>query len=164
MYQKILVPVDGSEENARVIEEAARIRTMSGASILLLHVIDALPYSRGRVSHTVFVKDVVPAMRRHGHHILDTAHKKLEQNDVSPEFLLEECGDRRISDVIVELAQQHGADLIIMGTQGRRGLDRMFMGSVAEGVARTSPVPVLLVRSSLEARTTPAARPKPDNS
>ncbi|MFC4276248.1 universal stress protein [Achromobacter aloeverae] len=146
MYKKILVPVDGSEENGRAIEEAARMKAVMDARVLLLHVIDPLWYSHGMERHSVFVNDVLPAMRRHGAEILDAARKRLGQDDASIEVLLEECEDRRIPDVVVARAQQWGADLVVMGTRGRRGLDRMFMGSVAEGVARTSPVPVLLVR------------------
>ncbi|OZI34616.1 hypothetical protein CAL29_14080 [Bordetella genomosp. 10] len=146
MYKKILVPVDGSEGNGRAIEEAVRMKAMTGASVLLLHVIDPLWYSHGMERHSIFVNEVLPAMRRHGDEILDAARKKFGPDDPSIEFLLEECEDRRIPDVIVERAGRWDADLIVMGTRGRRGLDRMFMGSVAEGVARTSPVPVLLVR------------------
>ena len=59
-----------------------------------------------------------------------------------------ECFARRPCDVIVEAAVQWPADLIVMGTHGRRGVNRMMLGSDAEQVARMAPVPVLLVRSA----------------
>ncbi|HEX9721328.1 MAG TPA: universal stress protein, partial [Ramlibacter sp.] len=62
------------------------------------------------------------------------------------ETLLREVTGKRIADVIVEQAQQHACDLIVMGTHGRKGFTRLTLGSAAEGVARSSPVPVLLVR------------------
>ncbi|MEO8551840.1 MAG: universal stress protein, partial [Kofleriaceae bacterium] len=56
-----------------------------------------------------------------------------------------ETGEPR--DLIVQAATKVGADLIVMGTHGRRGLRRLMLGSVAESVARTAPCPVLLVRA-----------------
>ncbi|OWT74700.1 MULTISPECIES: universal stress protein [unclassified Achromobacter] len=146
MYKKILVPVDGSEGNLCALQEASQIKALSGATILLFHVVDALQYSSGLERPSVFLDYVLPAMRRNGYRILNDAHKVLERANVDSEFLLEESDDRRISQIILDRAQRWGADLIVMATHGRRGLDRLFMGSVAEGVARGSPVPVLLVR------------------
>ena len=62
-----------------------------------------------------------------------------------------ECFARRPCDVIVEAAVQWPADLIVIGTHGRRGVNRMMLGSDAEQVARMAPVPVLLVRSAAKA-------------
>ncbi len=65
-----------------------------------------------------------------------------------PEASLIETAGRRVPGAIVEEARRWGADLIVVGTHGRRGLDRLLLGSVAEGVARMSPVSVLLVRGA----------------
>jgi nucleotide-binding universal stress UspA family protein len=65
---------------------------------------------------------------------------------VPTESALLESDARRLSSVIAEEAQRWGADLVVVGTHGRRGLERLILGSVAEGVARTAPVSVLLVR------------------
>ena len=62
------------------------------------------------------------------------------------ETLLREVTGERVSDIIIDQAGQHACDLIVMGTHGRRGLQRLTLGSQAEAVARASPVPVLLVR------------------
>lgn len=65
---------------------------------------------------------------------------------VAADSTLRESDGRRVGAAVVEAAQRWGADLIVAGTHGRRGLDRLFLGRVAEGVARTAPVSVLLVR------------------
>jgi nucleotide-binding universal stress UspA family protein len=57
----------------------------------------------------------------------------------------------RVCDVIVDEAKKWRADLIVMGTHGRRGMTRMLLGSDAEGVLRNTPVPVLLVRAADQA-------------
>ena len=62
--------------------------------------------------------------------------------------LTSECFAKRPCDVIVEQAARWPADLIVIGTHGRRGVNRMLLGSDAEQVARIAPVPVLLVRSA----------------
>jgi hypothetical protein len=73
-----------------------------------------------------------------------------------------ECFARRPCDVIVEQAAAWPADVIVIGTHGRRGVNRMLLGSDAEQVARTAPVPVLLVRSAEDSARTPVgAAPEP---
>ena len=80
--------------------------------------------------------------------VLSNAEGRVRERGLSAEAVLQECWGRRASDVIIEQAEQWPADLIVMGTHGRRGLHRLALGSDAEKVARGAPVPVLLVRGS----------------
>ena len=70
----------------------------------------------------------------------------MAQRGVPVDTVLIENLDARVAQLVVEHAQAWGADLIVLGTHGRRGLARVLMGSDAEQIARTAPVPVLLVR------------------
>jgi nucleotide-binding universal stress UspA family protein len=89
---------------------------------------------------------MIRGLRQYGLEVLAKARVAAEAASVHSEPLLREVTGKRIADVIVEQAHQHGCDLIVMGTHGRRGFTRLTLGSAAEGVARTSDVPVLLVR------------------
>ncbi|HMA06541.1 MAG TPA: universal stress protein, partial [Ramlibacter sp.] len=90
--------------------------------------------------------EMLKGLRQYGLELLAKARRAAEEAGVHGESLLREVTNERVADVIVDQARQHGCDLIVMGTHGRRGFSRIAMGSEAEQVARTSPVPVLLVR------------------
>src|SRR6185436_20582259 len=83
--------------------------------------------------------------------ILATGARRVAAAGVAVDSLTVECFAKRPCDVIVEQAAQWPADLIVIGTHGRRGVSRMLLGSDAEQVARMAPVPVLLVRSAEKA-------------
>ncbi|AOB31427.1 hypothetical protein AKI39_13105 [Bordetella sp. H567] len=146
MYTKILVPVDGSETSDKALEHAARLASLCRAEIRLLHIVDPLVYANGFERPRVYLEQVLPAMVRAGHRILAAARKRLEHQGVPCDCHLVECDGHRVSELIVAHARSWKADLIVMGTHGRRGVNRVLMGSDAESVARTSPAPVLLVR------------------
>src|SRR5439155_26847237 len=98
----------------------------------------------GRATHA---KDVLPKLRRGGESVLAAGRDRVAAAGVSFDTLLIECFARRTADVIVEHASAWAADLIVVGTHGRRGIDRLVMGSDAEEIVRSAPVPVLLVRA-----------------
>lgn len=80
--------------------------------------------------------------------MLDRAMAQARRGGCEPEPCLIEGDGAHTSQCIVEAARTWGADLIVVGANGRRGLSRLLLGSVAEGVARTATVPVLLVRQA----------------
>jgi len=146
MYRRILVPVDGSKTGAKALAHAARLADAFHAEVRALHVLDALVYSNGFERPQIYFEQVLPAMREAGQRILSEARDALQRAGVACDTKLVDCDGRRVAELIVAHAKAWGADLIVMGTHGRRGVDRLLMGSDAEGVARTAPVPVLLVR------------------
>ena len=135
-YQHILVAVDGSPTSNHAVTEAAGLAKASGGRIRLLNVMDP-------VAH---IQEVLPRLRSAGEALLQQARQRVEQQGVPVDTVLIENMDARVAQLVVEHAQAWGADLIVLGTHGRRGLARVFMGSDAEQIARTAPVPVLLVR------------------
>jgi len=140
MYKRILVPVDGSQSSAAALTEALKLAKEQGARVCLVHVYE-------RVKHVVTegVVDLTPSLRRQGEQLLAEALRQAHKAGVKATVALAAAGSRRISAVIVEQATAERADLIAMGTHGRRGFERLILGSVAEGVARRATVPVLLL-------------------
>jgi nucleotide-binding universal stress UspA family protein len=92
--------------------------------------------------------DLLEKMRDAGRVILDDASDQARKAGILVEPVLRESGGRRVSKTILKEALSWPADLIVMGTHGRRGLSHLALGSDAELVVRESPVPVLLVRAS----------------
>jgi nucleotide-binding universal stress UspA family protein len=148
MYKNILVPVDDSEPSQLALNEAIRLAKNSGATLYLLHVIDefALAPMDSSYMASAYYADVVAALRDAGQKILDRAEQTARQGGVEFKTGLVETFGRRVAEIVVEQAREWPADIIVMGTHGRRGLRRLVLGSDAEWVLRSTPVPVLLIR------------------
>ncbi|SDY56085.1 Nucleotide-binding universal stress protein, UspA family [Collimonas sp. OK242] len=146
MYTKILVPVDGSPTSDRAVAEAAKLAVTCSARVQLLHVLDMTAYANGFEQAAIYFDQIRPHALRAAEELLAKAQAKMAFSGVPIDTELREITGGRVANIIVERALAAGADLIVMGTHGRRGIERMLMGSDAELVARTSPVPVLLVR------------------
>jgi len=166
VYQRILVPVDGSATSERGLTEAIAIARMSGGSIRLLHVLDELVFVTGFETGASYAKTVLPEMRKHSEEILITARERAVAAGIDADTLCIECFGRRPADLIVEQATAWPADLVVLGTHGRRGVRRLVLGSDAEQVLRMASVPVLLIRSAddgVAAARTPAAQAVADS-
>jgi nucleotide-binding universal stress UspA family protein len=156
MYKRILVPVDGSAASLRGLKEAVGLAKGTGARLRILHVVDGLAFI---ADHGGYVSDT-EVFRRSGEKLLAKIMPRVQQQ-VKADSLIVENVSGRAADTIVEMAQEWRADLIIMGTHGRRGVSRLVFGSDAELVIRTANVPVMLVRSPEEpAMAKPRAKKK----
>lgn len=145
MYKTILVAVDGSSTSLRGLDEAIRLAKATGARLLLVHVMNAL-LLESEIASTAYYQALAQVFRDSGTKILEQAAAVVREAGVSFEQKMIDRIGARVSDEIVALARQWPADLIVLGTHGRRGLTRLLMGSDAELVMRHSPVPVLMVR------------------
>ncbi len=145
MYKKILCPVDGSATSRRGLAEAIALCTDQQASLRLLHVVDA-HFAAVDMYSAINIGQVIDILRASGNKVLDEAIGACRARGIEPEPVMLDSMIGRIGDVIVRQAKEWPADLIVMGTHGRRGASHLLMGSDAETVVRTSPVPVLLVR------------------
>jgi nucleotide-binding universal stress UspA family protein len=145
MYQRILVPVDGSATAERGLREAVKLASGQSARLLLLHVVDDYTMLMETTSAASY-DEMLRGLRHFGLDVLTKAKQIVEEAGVHCETLLREVTGKRVEDVIVEQVGVHNCDLIVMGTHGRRGFSRIALGSAAEGVSRNSSVPVLLVR------------------
>ena len=150
MYQRILVPVDGSHTAERGLREAVALARLCRASVVLLHVIEVYPVMMEMASATTW-EQVTTDLRAQGERLLDQARQRVIAEGVACEAHLEDAAAARVCDVIVDQARAQRCDLIVMGTHGRRGVRHALIGSDAERVLRMAPVPVLLLRSGEKA-------------
>jgi nucleotide-binding universal stress UspA family protein len=158
MYKKILVPIDGSPASNLGLNEAIKLAKDQGAKLRLFHLVDeyiAVSSPDGMAFSNT--DDLFDALRQSGKKIVEKAEALARRNGLTPESVMLESFGGRAADFIVQQANKWGADLIVLGTHGRRGVKRLVMGSDAEQVVRTTRVPVLLVRS----KATPRASRKP---
>jgi nucleotide-binding universal stress UspA family protein len=156
MYQRILVPIDGSTTSLRGLDEAIRLAQLTGATLRLVHVVDELKYVTGFETFATYDSDLVPLMEEAGEQILKQGRERAERAGIKAESVLFTSLAGRVSELVAEQAKAWNAELIVIGTHGRHGVGRALLGSDAEQVARIAPVPVLLVsarRADGEART-----------
>jgi nucleotide-binding universal stress UspA family protein len=139
MYDRLLVPTDGSPEVDAVIDHAAGLAAAHDADLHAVYVVNTAGYAGLPGNGTVGGLDAM--MNEQGETALDRAAERV--GDRFDERVLVEGSP---SEEIVDYAEEASCDLIVMGTHGRGGIDRLLLGSVAERVVRTSSVPVLTVR------------------
>lgn len=156
MYSKILVPVDGSETSTAGLNEAVRLAKIHGSQLRLMHIVNEFvldcTYTAG-----VFVDNLFDSLRKGGQAILDAAESVAVAQGIRPTCVLVESIGGIAADLILEQAKDWQADLIVMGTHGRRGIFRLAMGSDAEQVVRGAKIPVMLVRGQAAGKK-PAAK------
>lgn len=146
MYQRILVPIDGSTTAERALQEAIKLAG-GKAQLRLAYVLEEV-YLLDAEAYTYFdYAALQEAVRHTGERVLAQALEKTRQAGAAAETVLLEASGERVASVIEDEARKWPADLIVIGTHGRSGLNRLLLGSVAEGVVRMASVPVLLVRA-----------------
>ena len=152
MYTKILVPIDGSRTSARGLDEAIKLAKGQKATLVLLHAVDEAVVTYGADMVPVYVDRMLESMREGGRKILARAAARVRARGVKSKSVLVEKFVGPVADSIIAQAKKQRADLIVIGTHGRRGVTRLLMGSDAESVVRRSHAPVLLVRSREQPR------------
>ena len=145
MYERILVPVDGSAPSLRGLQEAMAIGKQMGSRLVLLHIVDNFPMLLEMAPAPAY-SQTLGLMRERGEEMLDKARSTVLAAGLEADTLLRDIQQETVADAILEQARQSDCQLIVMGTHGRRGMKRLAMGSDAELVLRASPVPVLMVR------------------
>ena len=147
MYNRILVPVDGSPPSDRGLEEAIALARLTHGQLRIVHIIDEYLYAGDTDVLGVLSGHLVTQLELGGRSMLDAAQTRALAADVQAETVLHEIHSGRVADQVIEEAERWKADLIVLGTHGRRGLERAFLGSDAEQIARRASSPVLLVRA-----------------
>jgi nucleotide-binding universal stress UspA family protein len=145
MYNRILVPLDGSPTSERGFEEAVALARVMKSTLLLVNVVDTVPMAIEMATTTTW-QEICEGMRKRGQGLLDRARLTAADHGVSSETLLVEARAERVADTLVDEARNTKCDLVVMGTHGRRGFSHALLGSDAERLVRQCPVPVLLVR------------------
>ncbi|HMD84081.1 MAG TPA: universal stress protein [Terriglobia bacterium] len=141
--EQILCPVDFSESSVKAYDYAQSVARHYHAKLLLQHVVDFIipPYSY--YAPASYLDDLFQQVRTDAREELHKFAKSHTRNGVQPECVVQE-GDAMYS--ILSFAEAQMVDLIVMGTHGIKGLDRVTLGSVAEKVLRKARCPVLVVR------------------
>lgn len=152
MYQRILVPVDGSPTSARGLDEAISIAKLTRGRLRLFHVIDELSFALAMDAYSGFAGDWLDILRKKGRNLLEEGKAVAQAAGVEADVVLCDTFSRSVHEEVSEEARRWSADLIVIGTHGRRGVGRFVMGSSAEYILRYATVPVLLVRAP-EAKT-----------
>lgn len=145
MYDKILVPLDGSGTAERGLREAIHLAQALKSQLVLLHVVADYPLMIEMATAINFDENHRQLIG-YGKELLERAHAACTEAGVPSQIALREIKTARVADSIVEEAARQKCQLVVMGTHGRRGFNRLTMGSDAELVLRQSPAPVLLVR------------------
>lgn len=153
MYCRILVATDGSPTSEQAIEQAARLAKDQQAQLRIVHVIEQSRLAFAAAGPVaVDLEGILDALRKSGQAALERGRGIAQQRGVQAEAAIvgDDAIDDRVAMVLAEEARRWKADLIVLGTHGRRGINHLLMGSVAEAVARVAPAHVLLVRARAE--------------
>ena len=142
LYKKILVATDGSANTARAIKYGIELARIADADVCAVYVLDtsacaSMPMDAAWTS-------LYELLRAEGNEALKYVEEKCEQSSVPFEGVVL---DGHPAHEIVDYANENEIDMIVMGTLGKTGLDRILLGSVASTVAHTSSVPVMIIRS-----------------
>ncbi|WP_233808253.1 universal stress protein [Paraburkholderia sp. HP33-1] len=146
MYQHILVALDGSDFSKRALKEAVSLAALTKGVVHPVYVVDKTPL----FSYAGYYDPLalVEAMRKDGQSVLEEAEQACVDAEVPcrAEMVESESLSDDVASTVLRHAEQIHADLLVLGTHGRRGVRRLVIGSVAERVLRFSRCPVLLLR------------------
>jgi universal stress protein A len=153
-YRRILVPTDFSDGVKEALSHAAELGRKYEASLVLLHVVDSRYYPSAFFPSYDYFSRMLTEFKAKAEAEMKNLSKSPRFRGVKTSTLIKE-GDP--SEEIVATAREQKADMVVMGTHGRTGLEHLLIGSTTEKVIRTSPCPVLTVRSKTSG---PGARPR----
>lgn len=148
-YKRILIATDGSETSDLALNEAIYLAKECEATLHILHVADEFTSK-----DFIFAKQFIQyqeLIKCHGQEILERSKQYCQKNNMLAEILLIEINNNieLVSEKIIEVTHSLQAELLIVGTHGRSGINRFLLGSIAEEIVRRAPVPVLLVRAKI---------------
>jgi len=139
LFTKILVATDGSDRNRAAVEEALRIGRACQAQVYAVYVADTSALESA--SADVMIRDTWELVQREGEKALGRVREHAEGVAIETALL-----EGKPATEIVKYAKEKGIDLIVIGTQGKRGIERFLLGSVAESIIRSAPCRVLVVK------------------
>ena len=147
MYKRILVAVDGSNPSRRAFESALNLASSMGAVLQPFYVVESTPmYFEAPGYDPSILRN---RMIEQGKELGAEFNQAMRERGVTGEVTVGEASSiDDISTVVLKAATAFNADLLVMGTHGRRGVQRLFLGSVAERCVRQAALPVLLIPSA----------------
>jgi len=150
MYKRILVAVDGSPTSNKALSAALEMASYSGgrSTVRLIHVIDEMAYFMALDPYAGQSYAMLNVMREAGEKILADGLAIVQSAGVQADTVLVDQLDARLAESVAAQVQAWDATLVVVGTHGRKGIGRVFMGSGAEQIIRMSTCPVLVIRSA----------------
>lgn len=148
MYKRIMVAVDESVMTGQVMDNAIELAKTTGAQMAICHAIDEPIFAQRELAMLLpnSVGKTEARLRLGAQGFLGRLLEVALAAGVKAEIKLVECEQKHVSDRLIDAAADWQADLLIVGTHGRRGIERFFVGSVAERLVRKAQTSLLLVR------------------
>lgn len=144
MFKHILIPVDGSNTSLIAVAKAAGLAQAFGSKVTALYVVDPYPFTGVGADFAYGQSQYMSAATSEANTALESAKAALEQAGVPVTTVVGE--GHAVHEGIARAAESAGADLIVMGSHGRRGLEKLVLGSVTQRVLGVAKIPVLVVR------------------
>ena len=145
MFKRILVAIDDSPVSSLALQTALQLAASHGRSVRIVNVLEH-PVSLGGYPYGEFGGHYLELARKRAREMLDEARQAADKAGVAVEVHLLDGAGLRLGETLADEARAWNAELIIVGSHGRRGFSRAVLGSGAEQVLRLAPVPVLVVR------------------
>jgi len=145
MFKKILIPTDGSEFGQDALQQGLDLARMSGGEVTILYAIESPyePFQNYAAQPPEYTKKLMSDFKAHAQKILSRIAAEAESKGVHTRTVIVE---EHPVPAILEAAKEH--DLVVMATHGRKGIDRVMMGSVTDKVLHNCSTPVLVVRGA----------------
>jgi nucleotide-binding universal stress UspA family protein len=144
MFKHILVPVDGSPTSMLAVSKAAGLAKAFGSTVTALYVIDPYPFTGVGADFAYGQAQYLSAATAEANSALDAVRKSMQEAGVEVSTVVGE--GHAVQEGISRALGSTGADLIVMGSHGRRGIEKLVLGSVTQRVLGLVHVPVLVVR------------------
>jgi nucleotide-binding universal stress UspA family protein len=150
IYKKILLAYDGSDVSREALTHSIKLAKNQHATLYVLYVVEESFGFRGGIGYDY--DDLISLYKEEGEKVLQEATDLIEESSINHEPLLVQLNtfQGRVADVVIDKAKELAVDLIVAGTHGRRGINHLILGSVAEDITRMANTPVLLIRSSVQ--------------
>jgi nucleotide-binding universal stress UspA family protein len=144
-YKQILIGTDGGDLMAPVYDHAAYVARLTDATVHIAYVLDVAGFTAYPIDASW--ENMYDVLLDEGKQIVANAKKTLASLGVTENLIVTAVLDGHPAEELDTYAASHDVDLIVIGSHGRRGLDRLLIGSVADKVVRGAKVPVLIIRS-----------------
>lgn len=145
MFKHILVPVDGSDTSMQAVSKAAALAGAFGSQVTAVYVIDPYPFTGVGADFAYGQSQYLNAATTEANTALDNVKRAMQEAGIQVHATL--CEGHAVHEGVLSTLEKTGADLIVMGSHGRSGLEKLVLGSVTQRVLAGAHVPVLVVRT-----------------
>ncbi|MBX9937289.1 MAG: universal stress protein [Burkholderiaceae bacterium] len=144
MFKHILVPVDGSPTSMLAVNKAIGLVKAFGSTVTALYVLDPYPFTGVGADFAYGQAQYLSAATAEANAALEAVRQAMHEAQIEVQVLIGE--GHAVHEGVVQAIEKTGADLVVMGSHGRRGLEKLMLGSVAQRVLSAVHIPVLVVR------------------